>query len=230
MGAPPAFNPTRQQSGNKLWLWLLLIVVAFCVLCIVGIFFMVRAGMNLGKGMMSCALNADLARTAVVAYTMEHGQMPQAATWQDDIAPNYQRLYDKLHAEEGFKEMKDFMGITVAAPGEVLECEFSGGNKTGFAYNSEFAGKTLDEMKMDTRATVIWETLNPTLNANGSPKDRPENHDALKVMGDKRTWIDFPFEGKGDMFESGDADFEFDLRPEDGLPPGWTGAPNPTGA
>ncbi len=226
MGAtPPAFNPPNQQSGSKLWLWLLLIVIAFCILVMVALFFSCKAMMNTGMSMVSCAMNGDLARNAVLAYAQEHdGVLPNAETWQDDVRANYERLYQKAMGEMSSEDMPSWLKLDVAKPGEVLGCSM-GGTKTGFAFNSEVSGKKLSDFTDPKTTVLIFETLSPAYNAYGLVKDRPTDDPALKFFGEKREWMDFHIEGESDMFESGNSDFDFDIKPEDGLP----GKGNPGG-
>jgi uncharacterized protein YneF (UPF0154 family) len=228
MGAPPAFNPPQRQSSSKLWLWLLLIVVAFCVVCVVGVFFAGKAMVNMGVGMASCAMNGDMARNAVVAYAMETGKMPSAEAWQDDILPYYQRIYDK-HAGKDVEDAPEWLNFNVAKPGEILGCEMSSGFKTGFAFNSKIAGMAYAELQKDPTTVVIWETLTPAYNASGDPATRPKDHESLKLFGEKRNWLDFPLVGEAELLESGDSDFDINIRPEDGLP-GKGPAPDPNKA
>lgn len=230
MGAPPAFNPPRQQSSNKVWLWVLVAVVAFCLVCGIGLFFMVRSGISMGMSMIGCTVNADLARDAVVAYAMEHdGQFPNAATWQDDVRPYYERLYQKFVVDSEFKDMPDWFQPKIAAPGTMLTCDI-GGSVTGFAFNALLAGKKLDDFPDKASTVVIWETQTPALNANGDPATRV-NLQQPKIMGDSRDWIDFFIEGQNEPLQSENEDFDFESTPEDALTPGsTTGTSNPTGA
>ncbi len=234
MGAsPPEFNPPRQQSGNKIWLWLLLAVGVLCVICGIGLFFMVRSVMNAGMGLVSCSMNGDLARDAVLAYALDHdGKLPNAATWQDDVRPYYERLYNKLMNDSDLKDIPDFFNLKVAAPGTVLECDLGGGKKSGFAFNSLIAGKLTSEFTSPTTTVVVWETSTPAYNANGDPATRSGESPA--IMGDKRPWIDCMIEGQSEPMQSSDNGLNYESSPEDGLPPkkaGTTGgAPNPTGS
>ncbi len=234
MGAtPPQFNPPRQQSSNKIWLWLLLALGVFCIVCAIGGFFMFRTVMDAGMGLVSCSMNGDLARDSVLAYALDHdGKLPNAATWQDDVRPYYERLYNKLMSDSDLKDVPDFFNLKVAAPGAVLECDLGGGKKSGFAYNSQIAGKNTSEFTSPTTTIVIWENDAPLYNANGDPATRSAIPPA--IMGDKRDWIDCMIEGQKDPMESNDSGLNYESRPEDGLPPknpGTTsGTPNPGGS
>ncbi len=232
MGAsPPQFNPPRQQSSNKIWLWLLLAVGVFCVICGIGGFFMFRTVMDAGMGLVSCSMNGDLARDAVLAYALDHdGKFPPAATWQDDVRPYYERLYNKLISEKGYKEISGMMSIKVSPPGTPLDCDFGGSHKTGFAYNSLLAGKLKSEFPDST--VVIFETDSPVYNQANDPATRPK--ETPKMWGDERPWLDFWISGQSELGSSANTEMDFETKPEDGLPPanpGTTGgAPNPPGS
>ena len=216
---PPAFNPAqRQRSGNKVWIWLILAVVFFCILLIVGIALMVRSAANIGLGMMSCAINGELATNAVLAYALDHeGQFPNAENWQDDVMPYYERLYDKSGEVFSSEEMPSFFSFEVAEPGAILTCNASGDNQTGFAFNSELSGLNYEDVE-DPRATIlVWETKTPAYNASGAPTGRSDDDPALKLFGETRSWMDFLVSGDIRTSEGVDMDFDLNIDPEDGL-------------
>jgi hypothetical protein len=229
---PPAFNPSQRQSGNKVWLWLLLAVGGLCVLCVIGSFFGVKSLINKSMDMVSCSADGTLASKAVLAYALDHeGQFPPAATWQDDIRPYYERLYQKMQAEEEMEGL-NWMGFELTQPGEPLECELAGSVKTGFAYNSTLAGKKTTDITEPHLTIMIWETTTPAYNANGDPSTRPVDDPDLKLFGDDRGWLDFLVTGDVDTrlwHEAGSLDIPFRTRPEDGLPtertPGTSATP-----
>lgn len=81
---------------------------------------MVRSVMDAGMGLVSCSINGDLARDAVLAYALDHeGKLPDAKSWQDDIKPYYERLYQKMMGDKDIKEMPEFLNFKIAAPGTV---------------------------------------------------------------------------------------------------------------
>jgi hypothetical protein len=187
--------------------------------------------MGLGGKMFGCAMNGDLARKAVLAYALDHeGKFPPAATWQDDVKPYYERLYNKLLSQKGYKDISGMLSIKIAAPGTALECDFGGSHKTGFAYNSLLGGKLKADFPDTT--VVIFETDSPVYNQASDPATRPS--ETPKMWGDERPWLDFMISGQSDLGNSGNADMDFETRPEDGLPPakpGTTaGAANPAGS
>ena len=228
---PPEFNPPRQQSGNKVWLWLLLGVGFLCVLCAIGGYFLFRSAMGLGGSMMGCAMNGDMARKAVLAYALDHnGQFPAAENWQDEVRPYYERIYNKLMDEPGFREINNMMNIDLAEPGTPLDCSFGGKTKSGFSFKSLLGGKLKADFPDTT--VVIFETTTPAYNQSGDPAQR--STETPKMFGDKRPWMDFMISGESDFGDSSNTEMDFDIKPEDGLPPErqgtTTGGTNPTGA
>ena len=225
---PPAFNPSRQQSGNKVWVWLLVAVGGLCLLCIGGLFFGVKSLFNVGFKMASCMMDGELAKNAVLAYAKEHdGKLPSAETWQDDIRPNYERLYNKAIGEMDPNKMPSWVDIKIAKPGEVLECEMGSNGKTGFAFNDALGGKNISDFKDPFSTILIWETTSPAYNAHGNPDSRSATDPALKMFGHKRKWMDFPLEGEADPFKSGNTKMDIKITPEDGLPPAKGGGSTP---
>lgn len=216
---PPPYNPGQAQSSNKVWLWILVAVVAFCCLASVGIFFAGKSLIQTGTSLASCAINAEMARDATIAYAMEHdGKLPNAATWQDDIKPNYTRLYDKMSREMKLKEMPSFMNFEIAAPGQVLACQVGPDTKTGFAFNATLSGKLLKDIE-DKSISLIWETEKPEYNANGDPATRGPVGSKYKIFGQERHYIDVPIEGETDFMDSDNASFDISMNPEDALDP-----------
>ena len=231
MGAtPPPYYPPRQQSSNKIWIWLLVGVAGLCVICGVGLFFLFKSGLNMGLGMVSCQANGDMARDAVIAYAMDHnGQFPSATNWQDEIKPYYERLYKKFAEDADMKDMPEMFKFDIAKPGEALSCDMGGGQVTGFAYNALLAGKLMTDFPDKAATVVIFEVLEPLYNANGNPSDRDSSATRPKIMGETRDWQDFFIEGQKEPMQSSNDGFDFETRPEDALPPGG-GTSNPGGA
>ncbi|MCH8979103.1 MAG: hypothetical protein IH945_07660 [Armatimonadetes bacterium] len=216
---PPAFNPAqRQRSGKNVWIWLILAVVFFCILLIVGIGLMVKSVATAGFGLMSCMINGELATNAVLAYALDHdGQFPNAETWQDDVRPYYERLYEKRGEMFNSEDMPDFFNFDVAEPGALLTCNPSGPNETGFAFNSELSGLNYDDVEDPAATILVWETKTPRFNAFGEPTGRSDDDEALKFFGEARPWMDFLVTGDISSPDGADMDLNMDIRPEDGL-------------
>ncbi len=215
--SPPSFNPPVQQSGSKVWLWILIAVVAFCLLAATGLFFLGKSALNQGMGLVSCGANADLARKAVLAYAQDHdGQLPNAETWQDDVRPNYEKLYEKMMSDKDMKDMPEWMNFKIAEPGFPLTCSVGPETTTGFAYNALLAKQNLKDIKDPGSTIVIWETRTPGYNANGDPSTRGKPGEKFKLFGQERDYIDMFIEGEADFMQSGNSDFDFEIKPEDG--------------
>ena len=169
-------------------------------------------------GMMACAINGELATNAVLAYALEHdGQFPNAETWQDDVMPNYERLYDKRGQIFDSEDMPDFFQFDIAEPGAILTCNSGGDHDTGFAFNAELSGLNKSDVEDSDEMILIWETTTPRYNAFGDPSGRSDDDPALKLFGDTRSWMDFLVSGALNAGAGEDLDFGFDMRPEDGL-------------
>jgi hypothetical protein len=225
---PPEFNPPRQQSGNKVWLWLLLAVGLLCVLCAVGGYFAFRSGIGMMSEMGSCGFTGELAQKALLAYASEHdGKFPTADKWQDEIRPYYQTLYDKFH--EKFKDVP-LMEFEVPAPGMPLDCSLGGGKKSGFAFNTLLSGVALSEIQDSTNTLLVFETMSVGYNLHEDPAARDKAGKKPTIMGEERDWIDFFADGRSEMMESDDSNMKWEIGPEDAIPPKSGGTSNSTGA
>lgn len=224
---PPTFNPAPAKSGNKIWLWIILALVAFCVILAAGIFFVGKSLLGKGLEVAACAMNGDLATNAVLAYALEHeGQLPDSETWQDDIRPYYETLYDKMIDDMDMEDVPGWINFEIAKPGEVLTCNNADDFKTGFAFNSQLAGTNTADYDSPDDVILLWEMVNPVYNGSGDPSDRPATDPNLKMFGDARSWWDFYLSGDSDSFQSDQQEFNFDFSPEDAIDPpsGSTGA------
>ncbi|HXH62303.1 MAG TPA: hypothetical protein VNI20_13225 [Fimbriimonadaceae bacterium] len=213
---PPTFNPPQQKPGSKLVVWLLVAVAMLCILmAVIGGMFFMNVKDSVTK-LISCGMTGDVAKNAVMAYSLDHGgKFPDAEHWQDDILPYYQRIYDKLMKEKTMKDMPSWFTFKPADPGQALSCDLGGGRTTGFSYNAALSGKMDDEIK-DRSTLVIFEDVKPKYNASGDPAARPAKP-KTQAMGKDRDWLDFPLEGQPEMFKSSNSSLDLDITPQDGL-------------
>lgn len=216
---PPAFNPAqRQRSGKNIWVWLVLAVVFFCILVIVGFYFVMKSLIGTATGIMACAVNGELATNAVLAYAIEHdGQLPNAETWQTEVMPNYERLYDKRGDFFDTENFPDWFSVDTAKPGSVLTCNPAGPNETGFAFNAALSGQNIDDIGDLHDVVLIWETTSPMFNASGDPSGRSDDNQALKLFNESRSWMDYMASGDLNPEAESNVDFRMDINPEDGL-------------
>lgn len=216
--SPPAFNPASSKSGSKLWLWLIIAFVAFCVILIAGIFFVSKMLLGTGMEFLSCRMNGELATNAVLAYAKDHdGQLPDGDSWQDDVRPYYEKLYDKVARDFIDEDVPDIVSIDIAKPGQVLRCSTGSDFKTGFAYNSLLAGTNTADYDYPRDTVLIWETTNPGYNAHGDPSTRGDDSTSPKIFGDERGWMDFSLAGDSDSRQPNQGQFNFDISPDDAL-------------
>lgn len=207
MYAPPPSMPPAKKGLNPLVIItiILLLIVAPCV---IGGILVANMFRGLGKTMnetlmptVSCAMNIEAARDALLAYAKDNGdKLPPAENWQKTIYPYYEKAIGPKISKEnvdipiiGKIEIKRF-----PAEGE-WTCGVTFDSKdqkkfTGVAYNTDVAGKKLSDIK-DLAATIaIFETKEPKLNqamkyAALNPVEAP------KIMGERREWIMAPLSG-----------------------------------
>jgi hypothetical protein len=170
---------------------------------------------------MGCMSTFNMAGAAAEAYAVEHGgKLPEAATWQDDIQPYYQRLFDKYKAEfEGADKFID--GLLPSAAGDVFQCKNSD-RTTGVAYNSDIAGKVLKDIKDPDRTVMFFETDTMGRNQAMAYKAMP-NSKAPKWMNSSRDWIVWNVSGNSNPFETSSGGSRIEIRPDDALTPDKAG-------
>lgn len=214
---PPPFQVTppsapATNSANKACIIAVCCVLLLCVVLILAFIAFSRNVMGEVTQTFSCVGMFEMSDNSLRAYALEHnGKLPQAATWQDDIAPYYQRLYDKMKTE---KLPKSWLP---PAPGEPLQCVW-GQRKTGIAFNVQLSGKELKKIDQPTKTPVVFEVDKVGTNLAEVFVEQPKSK-APKVMYNDRDWIVYYVEGNKNPFEtskSGSASFE--LKPEDALP------------
>ncbi|MDX2064967.1 MAG: hypothetical protein SFX74_04410 [Fimbriimonadaceae bacterium] len=151
-GDYPRMAPTPKKSKTGLIIGLVIGGVVLC--CVLPIGFLVGAGfwaMNAGAGMVGCQISVSSAAEALRAYTQENGgKLPPAKTWRQAMAPF-------LEKELGAAAEKDNpLAKSVWKPGEAWGCNESS-MQTGFAFNEEFAGKSIQDIKNQAEAVVLFE-------------------------------------------------------------------------
>ena len=214
--SPPAFNPPRSTpSGSKLWMWVIIAVVAFCLIaCGIGAFFL-KGAVDTIVPVGGCMLTGELVTKATLAYAIENdGRLPNAETWQDDIQPYYERLYDKAQTE--MEDVPDFFNVEVSRPGAIFECKLKGGRNTGFVFNAELSDVLVDDVENPASVILIFESWQYGYNASADPSMRADDEPVL-IFGDERPWIDIYVTGHVDTMQSSNDDFNMEITIEDAL-------------
>ncbi len=154
-----ANDPTPKKGG--LWKVFLIVGIVLALGCVgicVGGWFLTSRSVGLIAPAIQCITEIELNQKAINAYAEANdGMLPPAEAWQDEISSFYEAEYAKWEPQQ--KELANIpiasMKVNVAKPGEPLGCTF-GEPDTGFAYNSEVAGKKLSEV--DSGTMLIFET------------------------------------------------------------------------
>jgi len=203
---PPPFTPGQAapQKGVPVWVWVVLVVLLMCTLTGVASVMFFRATWNQVSGIASCAITSEAARDGILAYAKNNNDtLPNAATWQNDIASYYEEKratrIKELESGPGF--VKDM--IPPAAT-EAFICA-SGQPITAFFFNADLSGKKLADIKDKTTTVLLFEKAvtapNPGLNLSDKfVKQDPKT--APKMMGQTREWITVPVEGESSFGSS----------------------------
>jgi len=208
VNVPPPFSPPPAAPPKKTNTALILGIVLACILipCI-GLIVVGAMGFNFFKNtigpMASCAIGFTQVRRAIEDYADAHeGKLPNAATWQDDVRPFYEKLSATSKDEYGpFDPMK--------ADGD-WGCK-AGGHSTGMAFNAELSGKKLADIKDPYETMLIFEIETAVKNANQPYKHRSKDTSPT-FMGEKRGWIEMPVKGGSKGFDMGRRGSKFEVK------------------
>ena len=231
--------PTK--SGVSPIVWILLLVVALCLVMGVGVLIMGRSVVGQATEMAGCAFTGSMIQKATLAYAQEKGKLPPAATWQDEIRPYYARLHSKM-TKEMDTEMDGAPGVVTGmvkgmippGPNEEWVCKTSG-RLTGLFFNKDVAGKKLDQITDKAATPLVFEAELPV---DGNRKNlnmayaKQDPKKAPKILNERRDWLVIHFEGDPDFGKSSSSSsMDFDFKTEDALEPkdAQTPAPSPVG-
>lgn len=174
-------SPPARLHGRVNWLLLTLGALALmCLCCGGGVFYCSRNAMP----MAGCLITYSLAEKAVADYAREHdGKLPPAANWQSELAP-----YFKKHAAEAdTPKGNPFVNIEIADIEKPLGCYDGDRATSGMAYNTDVAGKKLDEIK-DRKTPIFFEV--PTAKMDQSFKYAEQDvAKAPTMFGQSRGWF-----------------------------------------
>lgn len=214
---PPAPKAPATSGANKACLIAVCCVLAMCAVMIFVFIAFTKSVFGEVTQTFSCMGMFEMTDNSLRAYAMDHkGKLPNAETWQDDIAPYYQRLYAKVRSEKLPSSMLP------PSPGEPLQCVW-GKRTTGVAFNVELSGKEIAKLQNPEKTPVIFEVDRTGTNLALPYSEKPKTK-APKVMYNDRDWIVYFVKGNKNPFESSSSSSSsFELKPEDALPEGWKG-------
>lgn len=222
MYPPPAPAAKSGSSATKILLIVLGVISALCLLLCGGGALMMNNVMKQVSPMVGCMMTVSMLETSTEAYVLDHnGKMPNAASWEDDLAPYYERLYTKN--KKKFDEMKKVPMVggmfDIQTPGETFQCG-KGDKATGFAYNADLSGADRKALANPSRTPLFFEVSEikrnnnqpGTFKASGNPPD---------IMNEKREWIVFYVEGNENPFGNSrsSSSSNMELDPEDARDP-----------
>jgi len=141
-GAPP--SPKRRNTTLIVVLILLGVILLLCAGCAGFVFyFLKKSGSFIG-----CITHYQLALQATKSYANGHdGKLPDAAKWQDEIAPYYQTKGKTSNSIIDFGNADGNLGCA-GGPG---------GPATGMAFNSELSGKKLNAVINEQTPIIFFE-------------------------------------------------------------------------
>ncbi len=179
METPPSYAPPK-KSNTGLIIGLVLGGIGIC--CVGGIALVLFGGLQFFKNvapMAECMMNYSAVQKGMDEYAQaNNGKLPPAATWQNDLKPYVEKSLAKLKKEAGPFKVMDVNGDWGCTTGET---------KTGMAYNTEIAGKTLEDVRAKALVTV-FET--PQIGRNQALKfEELPRSSSPKLMGNPRGWI-----------------------------------------
>lgn len=191
MQAPPSFSPSAPKSGgSKIWIWILLGVGLCCFLPFLGLVGVGFWGFNVAKGIAGCGFSIDAVSKGMLQYAREHdGKLPNAATWQTDIAPMVDQQMAAIKKKSGPFKVIEANGEWGCFENDVLA--------SGFAFNSDLSGKKLTDIK-DSKTVMIFEVSKPGRNQTMPYKPLDLNA-SPKILGNPRGWYTSDITGRSEL-------------------------------
>lgn len=187
MEAPPPYRQKKSNTGLIIGL-----IIGGLVLCCVGPALLIGGlgyfGLKQGVPIVTCAMAIDDLQTAMTQYADANGgKLPAANNWQTAIKPYYQKVVSGKKDQNPFGQMsaEGMWGCSV------------GDEKTGFAFNSDLAGKKIADIK-DTSTVMIFEVPTQAMNQ-AMPYKEQDISKSPKILNDHRGWFVAPVKGEADL-------------------------------
>lgn len=205
MQAPPAYSmpPRKSKAGLYVGLGLL----GFAVCCVLPIGGMVYGGkkmMDMTKPLAACEFTFDATRKALVGYSEKNGgKLPPAAGWTSAIRPYLPKADEETKAVQGILGEPQTSGAT-------WKCD----NATTLVYNTEAAGKTIEQAR-GKKLIVIWEGQLKTADP-AAPYAKLPIEQSPTMMGERRGWFSTTIDGPTQLRGKG-GDKPFVIRGQSGM-------------
>ncbi len=188
MQSPPPFSGGTPKKKTNTGLIIGLIIGAVLLCCVLPIGGLIGGAFYVGnkaKGFIGCTISVDLMAKSMNDYLAAHDNTyPKAEHWQDDLRPYYKTRLDKQSKEVPF-------GL-VPAEG-AWPCSEEGGGQSGFAFNSDVAGKKRTEVNPST--VVIFEVPEVKMN-NSMTFKKQDPAVSPKILGERRPWYEILASGE----------------------------------
>ncbi len=195
---PPYSGPVTRKSTNPL-VWVFVALGAFCCIAIIGFGAMGYGVYNGTKDMLPCLFTSDLLGRSMNEYVKEKGKFPPTANWQTEIAPYYEKAATDFKADMGNAPGPLKQWGNVADINQPLACNKKG-TETFLIYNSEVAGKKIEDVDADTTALIFEDDKGGSMNEARKFERKPFGT-SPKLMGSPRGWYVLLANGKMEVVD-----------------------------
>jgi hypothetical protein len=214
---PSAPQARATNSANKTCLIIALMIVGLIVVFCGFFAFMMNGVKTQFMSTASCTVMFEMSQKAALAYAKEHnGLLPDASKWEQEIAPYYERLYNKMADEvKGVWILQDSLP---PAPGSDLQCKWNG-RVTAIAMNQALSGAKLAAIKEPTKTVLFFETDRTGKNLAMKYVPMPKST-APKLLNEERDWIVYYIDGnKNPLDSSSSSSKSIEITTDDALTP-----------
>jgi hypothetical protein len=183
---PYGYGPKKKSSTTTVVFVILGVCAVCCILGVAGIAAAGYFGFKKSQGAIACTIGFKEAGKALESYAIAHnGKLPDAAKWQEQIRPYFTNEIAK--EDEKDKSTKMFGSFD---PNGVWVCkdDSGGGMNTGIAFNSDYSGQSIADIKTKSTATILYETPKTGMNLN-APYSELTDSSSPKIFGSPRGWL-----------------------------------------
>lgn len=187
---PPYYaNAPKKTSTTTIVLVILGVCAVCCVLGVLGVGGLGLWGFNKAKNFAACTFGAVGVGQAIHDYAADHhDKLPDAAKWQDEVAPYFAKIAEK--------QQKNVKFIGTFDPNGVWGCkDESGPGMTGLAFNSTLSGKKLSDIQDQDQEILLFEVPESGHNLNQPYHELPEDQ-SPKIMNSPRGWLKVTVDGQ----------------------------------